>query len=171
MGPVSAEVEVDVPRERAFEFVRDLANRPAFTDHFIEEFRLLRSESAGIGAGARFRLDLGPGAFWMDTSVIEEERPHNLVERGRGGRSNRIPVTTAWELLAGPGSMTVVRVTFWTEPSRPADRVRERFGGAAFRSSRNWATALRRLRDLLEAEAPVIERVLVAGGSRYPTDL
>src|SRR6187402_3088371 len=40
MGPVSAEIEIDVPRQRAFEAIADLSLRPAFTDHFLDGFRL-----------------------------------------------------------------------------------------------------------------------------------
>jgi hypothetical protein len=171
MEPVSAEVEIDTTRGRAFEFLRDLANRPAFTDHFIADFRLFRSESAGVGAGARFRIMGAPPLRWMETNLVEEERPHILLERGRGGRFNRVPVATAWELTPGPGPLITVRVDFWTEPSHPVDKLRERLGAASARSSRKWATALRRLRDLLESDSPVVERVAVAGGPRYPTDL
>jgi hypothetical protein len=171
MGPVSAEVEIDASRGRAFEFLRDLAIRPAFTDHFIADLRLFRSESAGVGAGARFRIEGAPPLRWMETNIVEEERPHTLLERGRGGRSNRIPVATAWELTPGPGPLGTVRVAFWTEPVQPVDRRRERLGAASARSSRNWARALRRLRDLLESESAAVERVAVAGGPRYPTDV
>jgi len=169
MGPVRAEVELDASRERAFGFVRDLANRPAFTDHFIDEFRLLRSETTGVGAGARFRLV--PAGIWMDTSIVGEEHPHTILERGHGGRGNRTPVTTAWELVTGPGSLTTVRVRFWTAPAHSTDRVRELLGASSARCSRGWATALQRLRELLESEAPVVPRAVAAGGSRYPTDL
>jgi hypothetical protein len=171
MGPVSAEVEIDAPRGRAFELLRDLAYRPAFTDHFIHELRLFDTQSAGVGTGARFRIEGAPPLVWMETNLIEEESPHLLLERGRGGRFNRVPVATAWELRPGPGSLITVRVSFWTEPGHPVDKLRERLGAAGARSSRNWATALRRLRDLLEAEAPPLRRVAVAGGPRYPTDL
>ena len=64
MGPVSAEVEIDVPRQQAFEAIADLALRPAFTDHFLSDFHLTRIESAGVGAGARFRFAVRPRAVW-----------------------------------------------------------------------------------------------------------
>ncbi len=38
----------------------------------------------------------------MDTTIVEADGPHRLVEHGRGGRSNRIPSTTLWELTEGP---------------------------------------------------------------------
>src|SRR5918992_4072168 len=106
MGPVSADLGIDVPREAAFEYIGDLANRPAFTDHFIDGLRLLRAESAGVGAGARFRFHAPPQAIWMDTTITELEPPHRISERGSGGRYNRIPAATEWELLSGPGPLT-----------------------------------------------------------------
>lgn len=166
MGPVSAELGIDVPREAAFELIGDLANRPAFTDHFIGGFRLLRAESTGIGAGARFRFHAPPQAIWMDTAIVELEPPHRISERGSGGRWNRIRSATEWELLSGPGSLTTVRVTYWTESASRLDRLKEALGGASLWYERDWATALRRLRDLLESdrEAPSA----AASGDRAP---
>src|SRR5215213_8981604 len=113
MGPVGAEIEIDVSRERAFERVADLALRPSFTDHFIGDFHLTRIESRGVGAGARFRLALAPRRVWMDTAIVESIAPHKLLERGQGGRANRIPTTTVWEVLEGSGSLVRVKVSFW----------------------------------------------------------
>jgi uncharacterized membrane protein len=169
MGPISAHVEVDAPRERAFDFVGDLANRPAFMDHFVSGFHLLELESAGAGAGARFRFDVAPQALWFDTSIESTVLPQRISERGRGGRFNRIPCATEWEFIPGPGSLTTVRVAFWTEPGHPLDRAKEIFGAASFWHERNWKIALRRLRDLLEAGEPPSSRVAVAGGSRHRT--
>ena len=169
MGPVNAELAIDVPREVAFDFISDLANRPAFTDHFISDFRLFRVESTGVGAGARFRFFAPPQAIWMDTTIVELERPHRISERGSGGRWNRTRSATEWELLAGPGSLTTVRVTYWTEPGHPLDRLKEVFGGASIWYRRDWAAALRRLRDLLESEQPPASPPGVAGASGYST--
>ena len=152
MGPVSAEIAIDVPREVAFGYLADLANRPAFTDHFIADFRLLRAESRGVGAGARFRFYAPPQALWMDTAIVDLQPDHRISERGSGGRWNRIPGATEWELTIDSGSLTNVRVTHWTEPSNPIDRAKEVIGGASIWFQRDWETALRRLRDLLEAQ-------------------
>src|SRR5919201_1710676 len=110
MGPVSGELAIDVPREVSFDFIADLANRPMFTDHFVGDFRLFRAESKGVGAGARFRFLAPPQAIWMDTTIVGLEPPHRISERGNGGRWNRIPSATEWELTPGPGSLTTVRV-------------------------------------------------------------
>lgn len=151
MGPVRAEIEIDVPRERLFAAIADLERRPSFTDHFLTEFHLTRIESRGVGAGARFRLRQPPRSIWMDTAIVEQEEPRRIVERGRGGRGNRIPSTTVWELLGGAGSLIRLRVVHWTEPASPVDRALEALGGAAIWQERGWREALRRLRDQLEA--------------------
>lgn len=152
MGPVSAEIAIDVPREVAFDFISDLSNRASFTDHFISDFRLLRAEATGIGAGARFRFYAPPQALWMDSTIVELAPPHRISERGQGGRWNRIPVAIEWELTIDAGSLTNVRVTHWTEPANPIDRAKEVVGGASIWYRRDWETALRRLRELLERE-------------------
>lgn len=169
MGPVSAEVEVDVPRERAFELLADLSARPRFTDHFLGDFHLTRIDPVGVGAGARFRAEAPLRSVWMDTAIVAAEASHRIVERGSGGRVNRIPTHTAWELSAGPGALTTVRVVFWTEPSNPLDRAAELLSAGSHWQRRGWERALRRLRDLLESEGPAGPRVGVAGGNRALT--
>lgn len=171
MGPVSAEVEIDVPRERAFEAIGDFSRRLSFTDHFVSGFHLTRIDATGIGAGARFRVKAPLNSIWMDTTIVEIEEPHRIVEHGRGGRDNRTPTTTLWELTEGPGSLTTVRVSHWTEPSHPLDRAREALGATSIWLERDWREALRRLRDLLESGAPGEGRIAVAGGNRYATGI
>lgn len=169
MGPISAAIEIDVPRQRAFETIADLALRPSFTDHFLSDYHLTRIEPTGVGAGARFRVALAPRQVWMDTSIVELEAPHKVVERGRGGRANRIPSHTVWELVDGTGSLTRVSVAHWTEPRNPLDRALETMSGAAFRQERAWREALRRLRDLLESGVASERRLAVAGGNAHMT--
>jgi uncharacterized protein YndB with AHSA1/START domain len=165
MGPVSASVPIDAPRERVFEFLCDLANRPAFLGAFVNEYRLQRLDSAGVGASARFRI--AEDGTWLESVITEVEPPHLIIERGRAGRLGRIPVTTAWEVEgAGPASCEV-KVTFWTEPPTLIDRLRDHRPGASRFYRRSWLGALRRLRDLIESDADV-ERVAVAGGDRIP---
>lgn len=164
MGPVMAEMTIDAPRERLYATVADLAKRPAFCDHFLEEFRLQRIDSTGIGAAARFHVDAPRGSFWMETVIAELEPPHMIVERGRGGRIDRMPVGTAWELVETAGSMCEVTVSFWTEPEHFADKLKDRIAPAGWHE-RQWRRALTRLRDLAEADA-AIESLRVAGASR-----
>jgi uncharacterized protein YndB with AHSA1/START domain len=164
MGPVSANIALDLPRERVFEFLCDLASRPSFTDHFIHELRLERIPSSGVGAAARFRVEPPLTRLWMETVIEEIDPPHRIFERGRTGRYDRIPVFTVWELLAGPGARCELRLSFWTEPSHPLDKLRERLGAERW-YRRRWSRALERLKDLLESGRE-IERVRVAGQDR-----
>jgi uncharacterized protein YndB with AHSA1/START domain len=171
MGPVAAEIEIDAPRERVFEAIGDLSRRPSFTDHFLTGFHLTRLEASGLGAGARFRVEVPLRAVWTDTAIEELDPPHAIVERGHGGRGNRIPLTTVWELTGGAGSLTRVRVSQWTESANPLDRALEALSWAAFWQRRGWREALRRLRDQLESDESSGERVLVAGGNAHATGI
>lgn len=171
MGPVSAKIEIDVPRQRIFEAIADLSLRPAFAGHFLTDFHLTRIESSGVGAGARFCFSVRPRRVWMDTAIVEADEPHRIVEHGRGGRGNRIPSTTLWELTEGPGSLTSVRVSYWTEPSNPIDRALELISAASIPYERRWREALRRLRELLEADKLGERRLTVAGGNPHATGI
>jgi uncharacterized protein YndB with AHSA1/START domain len=171
MGPISAEIEIDVPRERAFALLGDLAERPSFTDHFQTGFRLTRIESTGVGAGARFRVEAPLRSVWSDTVITELDPPHRIVEHGRGGRTNRIPTTTVWDLREGPGGLTRVRVTHWTEPERMVDRALEKLAANAFWEARGWRRALHRLRELLEERPGAPAPLVLAGGNRHSTGI
>jgi uncharacterized protein YndB with AHSA1/START domain len=166
MRPVSAHLVIDAPRETVFDLLGDLSRRPAYADHFLEEYRLQRIDAVGVGAAARFRLE-GSGA-WLDTQIEVADRPHLIREQGRGGPSNRIPVFTVWELAAGTSPHTCeVTVTFWTEPTNVFDRFRNPLGRAGG-LRRGWSKALRRLKEIAEggeASAPVT----VAGLDRLPS--
>jgi uncharacterized protein YndB with AHSA1/START domain len=170
MGPISAEIEIDVPREQAFATLADLAARPSFTDHFLTGFHLTRIEATGVGAGARFRAKGPLRSVWMDTTIVALEEPFRIVEEGRGGRTNRIPVHTVWELTESAGGLTAVRVSHWSEPGA-LDRGLELLSAGSAFQARGWREALRRLRDKLEADRPAVERIAVAGGNRYATGI
>lgn len=159
-----AEITIDAPRERVFAVVADLANRPSFCDHFQTSFRLQRIDSAGIGAAARFHVDARFTGFWMESVIATVEAPHLIIEEGHGGRLDRIPMGTAWELTDAGGSMTDVGVSFWTEPARHFDKLKDHAASAGWHR-RQWNRALVRLRDLIETDAR-IERLQVAGSSQ-----
>lgn len=167
MGPISVETAIDVPRERVFEAICDLSARPAYCQ-FLHEYRLERVEPNGVGAAARFRTGPLGARTWMDTAIEEAERPHLITERGHCGRLNRTEVSTAWELLEGPGAVTTVRLTFWTKPGTRFDRVRELLTLAGPWYRRHWKRALRGLGALVEDGQPAA-RVKVAGGDRALT--
>ena len=162
MGPVSAKIAIDVPREEVFEILCDLSTRPAFADHLMESYHLLRIEPVGVGAGARFRLRDGG---WVDQRDRRGRRPHRLVERGRGGHLNRIPNTTEWLLSETGGDGCEVQVTFWTDPAGRLDKLQRPRRVPSVASARASGKLLERLREVAESGAPP-ERIAVAGGDR-----
>jgi len=165
MRPVSASILIDVPRERVFDLLIDLSARPAFTDHFMSEYRLARLEPVGVGASARFRVR--ETEHWMDSVIDTAERPHLVREHGRGGRVNRVPVFTVWELAEGPApSSCELSVTFWTEPATMFDRLHELLGTSR-RFRKDWKRALRRLREIAE-DGTAVERVGIGGEDAIP---
>jgi hypothetical protein len=163
VGPISLTTSVDAPRERVFDFICDLATRPSWIDHFASEYRLERIPAQGQGAAARFRVAAPAGVRYMEMVIAEAERPYRIVEHGRGGRLDRLPIRLVWELQEGP--TTEVSLTFWTLPAGPIDRIRELGRERWWR--RRWSRALRRMGEMIESgEAP--PRTELAGGDRLP---
>jgi uncharacterized protein YndB with AHSA1/START domain len=158
--PISLTATVDAPRERVFDFICDLSKRPAWTDHFMSDFRLERIEASGQGAGARFRVG-APRIALADTTIAEASRPHRVSEVGHGGRWNRITLRTVWELTEGPGAVTTINLSFWTEPA----------GRGARWWRRRWKKAMRRLSAAIESGEPVPEEIVVAGGNSQLTGI
>ena len=39
---VTVDTHISAPREQVFDFVTDLAGRPAYTDHYLDDYRLAR---------------------------------------------------------------------------------------------------------------------------------
>ena len=164
MGPISLSTSIDASRERVFDFICDLAIRPSWTDHFTSDYRLERIPASGQGAAARFRVDAPAGVRYMETVIAEAERPYRIVEHGRGGRLDRLPIRAVWELEGGP--TTNLTLTFWTSPTSMFDRARELGRTRWWR--RRGKTALVRMREQIESGA-VPPRTEVAGGDRIPT--
>jgi uncharacterized protein YndB with AHSA1/START domain len=163
VDPVELTITIDRPREEVFEYLADIANHPEFTDHYLKDWRLTRTDSYGRGAGARYRMDAPRQRFgWSDLTFIEVESPRRIVAVGRGGKYNRIKTFASWTLERAPGGGTRVEFVFETEPALPTDRLIEAFG---FRRwfRRKSTKALRRLRSILEDNEGRGARATVAG--------
>jgi uncharacterized protein YndB with AHSA1/START domain len=151
--PVHAEITIDRPREEVFAYLADIANHPEFSDHFLKEWHLTRTDSVGRGAGARFRIDAPRRRFaWADMTFVEVEPPFRIVALGRGGKFNRIKTYMAWTLSPAAGNATRVELEAETEPAKPSDRVFDLFGRRGW-FRRKTAKGLRRLRLILEEDA------------------
>jgi uncharacterized protein YndB with AHSA1/START domain len=161
VDPITVSVTIARPREEVFEYLADVANHPEFTDHFLKDWRLTREDSYGRGAGARFRVDSRANRFgWADKTLVEVEPPFRIVEKGRGGKFNRIRSIGVYTLTPGAAGTTKVELTYETEPPLITDRIMESFGRGWYR--RRSARALRRLRSILEDDRERGRRATIA---------
>lgn len=150
MEPFTVSTTIARPREQVYEYLADIANHAEFTDHYLVDWHLTRVESSGLGAGARFRAKAPLNRFaWADATFVEMQPPYRIVERGRGGKFNRIRMLGTYTLSPGPGDTTKVQYTFETEPSQLSDKLMETLGGRSW-TRRKAARAMRRLRSILE---------------------
>jgi len=155
---------VGAPREQVFDYLRDIANHPEFTDHYLVDWHLTRIDSVGLGAGARFRVKAPGNRFsWGDVTFIEVEAPHRIVEAGRTGKNNRIRTLGVYELAPGAAGTTRVRFTLETEPVTLSDRLLEGLGARAWLKRKN-NRAMHRLRSIIESDVDRGARVTVAAG-------
>jgi uncharacterized protein YndB with AHSA1/START domain len=159
--PFTVSTTIARPREQVYEYLADIANHAEFTDHYLVDWRLLRIDPYGLGAGARFRIKAPLQRFaWADVTFAEMQAPYRIVERGRGGKYNRIRMLGTYTLSPGPGGTTKVQFTYETEPSQISDKLMENFGGRSW-ARRKAAKAMRRLRAILEDDRERGERASV----------
>jgi uncharacterized protein YndB with AHSA1/START domain len=170
VNPVTVSIVISAPREEIFDYLKDIANHPEFTDHYLVDWHLTRIDSVGAGAGARFRVKAPGNRYsWADVTFTDVERPHRIVEVGRTGKNNRIRTLGVYELSPASGGATRVSFTLQTAPETLPDRLMDALGARAW-TRRKGRRAMRRLRTILE-EAPLAgaaagrgRRVTVAGG-------
>jgi uncharacterized protein YndB with AHSA1/START domain len=163
VDPFTVSTTISRPREEVFEYLADISNHPEFSDHYLTNWHLTREDPYGAGAGARFKIKAPLSRFsWADMTLAEVQPPFKIVERGRGGKYNRIRMLGTYTLSPGPGGTTRVEYTLETEPAMLSDRLMEVVAG------RNWtrrqaAKAMRRLRSILEENRGRGRRASVAG--------
>jgi uncharacterized protein YndB with AHSA1/START domain len=148
---VTAHTYISAPREDVFDLIADLSYRPAWTGHFMSEFRLDTPRSSGAGAGARYRLDAPFYKQWVETDIIDAERPRAIVEATKGGRGNRTTGEVLFELSREGRGLTRVDMTIWSEPGTPREAVKEKLGARPW-LRRKAKVALDRLREILEEQ-------------------
>jgi len=164
VDPVTVSTTISKPREEVFEYLADIANHAEFSDHYLVDWHLLREDSVGTGAGARFRVKAPLNRFsWADMTITELDPPYRIVERGRGGKYNRIRMLGTYTLLPAASGTTRVQYTLETVPALLSDRLMEILGGRSW-FRRKTARALRRLRTILEEDRDRGQRPSIAGG-------
>lgn len=150
MNPFTVSTTIAKPREQVFEYLADIANHAEFTDHYQVDWHLTRIDSYGAGAGARFRIKAPLSRFsWADVTFSELQPPFRIVERGRGGKYNRVRLVSTYTLSPAAAGTTKVEYTLETEPAMLSDRVLDALGGRIW-TRRQAARAMRRLRTILE---------------------
>jgi len=161
--PFTATATISKPREEVFEYLADIANHPEFTDHYLVDWRLTREDSYGLGAGARFKMKAPFSRFaWADITFVEVEPPFRIVERGRGGKYNRIRMLGVYELQPGPGGSTRLEYTLETVPPLLSDKLMDSLVLARW-TRRHTAKGIRRLTAILEEDRGRGKRATVAG--------
>jgi uncharacterized protein YndB with AHSA1/START domain len=162
MREVTVSVVISAPREEVFDFVSDLAARPAYTDHYLHDYRLARVNAVGVGAAARFRLRVPLAREYAELQVMEADRPRQIVEEVRLGRRGRNRSVALYEFTPEAGGTTRVELTTYSEPATAVDRIKEI--GAAWWIRRKTRKSLERLRKIFEEpQKEPLKRVTVAG--------
>jgi uncharacterized protein YndB with AHSA1/START domain len=159
---VTVSTVISAPREQIFDFVSDLAARPAYTDHYMRDYRLARVNPVGPGAAARFQLRGPVAKEYAELTVREVDRPRRIVEEIRLGRRGRNRFVAVYDFMNEGGGTTRVELTTYGEPATMVDRMRQI--GAAGWIRRQSKKALERLRMIFE-EPPEgeLKRATIAG--------
>jgi uncharacterized protein YndB with AHSA1/START domain len=164
MDPITASVTIDRPREEVFEYLADIANHQEFSDHYLKQWRMLRVETYGRGAGARFKIDAPLDRFgWGDMTFVEVEPPFRIVAAGRAGKFNRNQTWTEWTLEPSGERTTRVSVTTESVPALPTDKLMEALTGRRGWFKRGMKRSLRRLQSILEEDHDRGARATVGG--------
>lgn len=162
MRPVTVRTHISAPREQIFDLVADIGARPAWCGHYQKDFRVTRPATYGQGAAARWRSRKG----WVETSIVEVDRPRRIVESLRTGRNNRVPGQAEYVFEPATQGVTRVELTIWTVPERRADALAE-IGWHGW-LKRNAARSLERLRRHFEEDPEQeLPRATVAGWEQW----
>jgi polyketide cyclase/dehydrase/lipid transport protein len=162
MREVTVSAIISAPREEVFDFVCDLAARPSFTDHFMDDYRLARVQPVGVGAAARFKLDAPLAKEWAELTITQADRPRQIIEESRVGRRGRNRSVAVYDFTRESARVTRVELTTFSEPATLIDRFREI--GAAGWVRRKTRKSLDRLRMIFEEPQRVeLKRATIAG--------
>jgi uncharacterized protein YndB with AHSA1/START domain len=159
---VTVSTVISAPREEIFDFICDLAARPAYTDHFMRDYRLARVNPVGLGAAARFRVHAPFAKEYAELEITEVDRPRRIVEEMAVGRRGRNRSLAIYDLSVESPGVTRVELTTFSEPATMVDRFKEL--GAAGWVKRQTGKALNRLRMIFEnPPAEELKRATIAG--------
>jgi uncharacterized protein YndB with AHSA1/START domain len=162
MREVTVSKIISADREAIFDFVCDLASRPAYTDHYLRDYRLARVNPVGEGAAARFQVKAPFAKEYAELQVREVDRPRRIVEELAVGRRGRNRFVAVYDFTKEARGVTRIELTTYGEPATFVDRLKQT--GAAGWLRRQTAKQLERLRVIFE-EPPKepLKRATIAG--------
>jgi hypothetical protein len=162
MREVTVAKVISADRESIFDFVCDLAGRPAIADHYLRDYRLARVNPVGAGAAARFQVKAPLAKEYAELHIKEVDRPRRIVEELAVGRRGRNRFLAVWDFTREAQEVTRVELTTYGEPATLVDRLKQI--GAAGWTRRQTAKQLERLRVIFEEppEEP-LKRATIAG--------
>ena len=150
MIPVTLDIHISAPREEVFDFVADMAARPAWNDHFQSELHLTRTRTATTGSAARYRVDPPfQRQLYADLAIAELDRPRRIVEEGVHGRLNRGRVQIVWDFEKEGPALTHIEFEMRSEPATRLQGITDSLGAHGY-YKRQYAAALERLRIIFE---------------------
>jgi uncharacterized protein YndB with AHSA1/START domain len=162
MREVTVSTTISAPREDVFDFVCDLAARPSYTDHYMDDYRLARVHPVGVGAAARFRLDAPFSNEYAELTITKADRPRQIIEEIRLGRRGRNRAVAVYDFARESADVTRVELTTFGEPATMVDRFRQL--GAAGWMRRKTKKSLDRLRAIFEEpQRAGLKRASIAG--------
>lgn len=162
MREVKVSTIISAPREAVFDLVSDLALRPSYSDHYLDDYRLARVDSVGVGAAARFRLDAPMSNEYAELTITKADRPRQIIEELRVGRRGRSRAVAVYDFSRESGNTTRVELTTYSEPATMVDRFRQ-FGAPSW-MRRKTKKALERLRMIFEEpDRAELRRATIAG--------
>ena len=162
MREVTVSAIISAPREDVFDFVCDLAARPSYTDHYMDDYRLARVQPVGVGAAARFKLDAPLANEYAELTITKADRPRQIIEEIRVGRRGRNRSVAVYDFTRESANVTRVELTTFSEPATMIDRFKEI--GAAGWVRRKTRKSLDRLRMVFEEPQRVeLKRATIAG--------
>ncbi len=162
MREVTVSTTISAPREDVFDLVCDLALRPTYADHYLDDYRLARVDTVGVGAAARFRLDGWLSNEYAELTITKAERPRQIIEEIRVGRRGRSRAVAVYDFERESAHVTRVQLTTYGEPATKVDRFRQ-FGAPTW-MRRKTKKALDRLRMVFEEPDRVeMKRATIAG--------
>jgi len=162
MRQVTVHTTISAPREQVFDFVADLAGRPAYPDHYLRDYRLARVNPYGKGAAARFLLEAPLAKERVEIRLTEVTRPRRIVEEARIGRRGRSRGIAVYDFVDEGHGTTRVELTTFSEPGSVLDAFKQRRVHRWM--LRQTRIALERLRLIFEEppEQP-LKRASIAG--------